>query len=63
MQPGMMALHKELYDAIENPMDFGASKRALKHGLHAQKNVIGSIRAMDLQGAPVSTAWVFKAAD
>lgn len=26
-------------------MDFGASKRALEHGLHAQKNVMGSPRA------------------
>lgn len=63
MQPGAMALHEELYYAMESPMDFGASKRALKHGLHAQKNVMGSISTMDLQGVPVNMAWVFKAAD
>lgn len=58
-----MALHEELCDVLENPMDFGVSKRALKRGLHAQKGVMGSIRAMDLQDIHVNTAWVFKAAD
>lgn len=58
-----MAFHEELYDAMDNPMDLGASKRALKHGLCAQKNVMGSIRTMYLQDVPVNMAWVFKAAD
>ena len=49
MQSGAMTLHEELYDAMDNPMDFGASKRVLKHGLHAQKNVVGSMRTMELQ--------------
>ena len=57
-----MALHEELYDTMDNSMDFGASKRALKHGLHAQKNVMGSIKTVELQGVPVNRAWDFKVA-
>lgn len=43
-------------------MGFGASKRALKHGLHTQKDVTGSIKTMELQGVPLNGAWDFQAA-
>lgn len=62
MQPRAMALHEELYNTLDNRMDSGPSKRALKHGLQAQKNVMDSIRTMELQGVPVNRAWDFKLA-
>ncbi|KAJ7411723.1 hypothetical protein WISP_101222 [Willisornis vidua] len=55
------ASHEELDDAMESSRDFGASEKALKHGLHAQKNVMCSIRTMDFQGVPEYKVWVFKA--
>jgi len=58
MWTGTVALREELYDTMDNPMDnhrdFRASKRALKHGPHSSKSVMGSIRTMEFPGVPVN---------
>lgn len=50
MQSGALASYAEMYDPMDIPTGFGASRWSVKHGTHAQNNVMGFIKAIELQG-------------